>query len=236
MRQTVLPTMTAERPRRCGARAPRVALLRVHVRPGAPGCVLAFPSPPNQVDRRVTRRRDTRSRSYAPAAVMSSKMPNKMLIDATHPEETRVVVVRGNRVEEFDFETAQRKQLRGNIYLAKVTRVEPSLQAAFIEYGGNRHGFLAFSEIHPDYYQIPVADRQALIDADARAARDDEEDDEHHRGGRARPRGRNPRRARPRARRDETMSSDPLAVEEMPAGESILGDPLPGELPQSASE
>src|SRR5438270_795752 len=90
-------------------------------------------------------------------------MPNKMLIDATHPEETRVVVVRGNRVEEFDFETAQRKQLRGNIYLAKVTRVEPSLQAAFIEYGGNRHGFLAFSEIHPDYYQIPVADRERLI-------------------------------------------------------------------------
>src|SRR2546423_427403 len=92
---------------------------------------------------------------------MSSKMPNKMLIDATHPEETRVVVVRGNRVEEFDFETAQRKQLRGNIYLAKVTRVEPSLQAAFIEYGGNRHGFLAFSEIHPDYYRIPVSDRPA---------------------------------------------------------------------------
>ncbi|MFX9189413.1 hypothetical protein ABTN59_22330, partial [Acinetobacter baumannii] len=77
---------------------------------------------------------------------------------------TRVVVVRGTRVEEFDFETAQRKQLRGTIYLAKVTRVEPSLQAAFIEYGGNRHGFLAFSEIHPDYYQIPVADRQALIE------------------------------------------------------------------------
>ena len=90
-------------------------------------------------------------------------MPNKMLIDATHPEETRVVVVRGNRVEEFDFETAQRKQLRGNIYLAKVTRVEPSLQAAFVEYGGNRHGFLAFSEIHPDYYQIPVADREAQL-------------------------------------------------------------------------
>ena len=90
-------------------------------------------------------------------------MPNKMLIDATHSEETRVVVVRGNRVEEFDFESAQRKQLRGNIYLAKVTRVEPSLQAAFIEYGGNRHGFLAFSEIHPDYYQIPVADREKLM-------------------------------------------------------------------------
>src|SRR5499433_3009968 len=100
---------------------------------------------------------------------MSSKMPNKMLIDATHPEETRVVVVRGNRVEEFDFETAQRKQLRGNIYLAKVTRVEPSLQAAFVEYGGNRHGFLAFGEIHPDYYRIPVADRQAALDADRAA-------------------------------------------------------------------
>ena len=93
-------------------------------------------------------------------------MGNKMLIDAAHPEETRVVVVRGNRIEEFDFEAANRKQLRGNIYLAKVTRVEPSLQAAFVDYGGNRHGFLAFSEIHPDYYQIPVADRQALLDED----------------------------------------------------------------------
>jgi ribonuclease E len=120
-------------------------------------------------------------------------MPNKMLIDATHPEETRVVVVRGNRVEEFDFETAQRKQLRGNIYLAKVTRVEPSLQAAFIEYGGNRHGFLAFSEIHPDYYQIPVADRQALIEADERAHREAEEESEN-RSNRRRSRHRNSRR------------------------------------------
>ncbi len=120
-------------------------------------------------------------------------MPNKMLIDATHPEETRVVVVRGNRVEEFDFETAQRKQLRGNIYLAKVTRVEPSLQAAFIEYGGNRHGFLAFSEIHPDYYQIPVADRQALIEADERAHREAEEESEN-RSSRRRSRHRNSRR------------------------------------------
>ena len=98
-------------------------------------------------------------------------MPNKMLIDATHPEETRVVVLRGQRVEEFDFESASRRQLRGNIYLAKVTRVEPSLQAAFVDYGGNRHGFLAFSEIHPDYYQIPVADRQALIAEEERAQR-----------------------------------------------------------------
>jgi ribonuclease E len=94
---------------------------------------------------------------------------NKMLIDATHPEETRVVVLRNGRVEEFDFESASRKPLRGNIYLAKVTRVEPSLQAAFVEYGGNRHGFLAFNEIHPDYYQIPVSDRQALLDEEAAA-------------------------------------------------------------------
>ena len=91
-------------------------------------------------------------------------MPKKMLIDATHAEETRVVVVDGNKVEEFDFESENKRQLAGNIYLAKVTRVEPSLQAAFVDYGGNRHGFLAFSEIHPDYYQIPVADREALME------------------------------------------------------------------------
>jgi ribonuclease E len=91
-------------------------------------------------------------------------MPKKMLIDAAHVEETRVVVVDGNRVEEFDFESETRRQLAGNIYLAKVTRVEPSLQAAFVDYGGNRHGFLAFSEIHPDYYQIPIADREALME------------------------------------------------------------------------
>ena len=95
---------------------------------------------------------------------------DKMLIDAAHPEETRVVVLRGNRIEEFDFESAAKKLLRGNIYLAKITRVEPSLQAAFVDYGGNRHGFLAFSEIHPDYYQIPVADRQALLREEAEAA------------------------------------------------------------------
>lgn len=108
-------------------------------------------------------------------------MANQMLVDATHPEETRVVVVRGSRVEEFDFESANRKQLRGNIYLAKVTRVEPSLQAAFVDYGGNRHGFLAFSEIHPDYYQIPVADRQALLDEEKDSdndAPDNSENDE----------------------------------------------------------
>ena len=98
-------------------------------------------------------------------------MSKKMLIDAAHAEETRVVLIDGTRVEDFDFESKSRKQLRGNIYLAKVTRVEPSLQAAFIEYGGNRHGFLAFNEIHPDYYQIPVADREALMREEA------EEDD-----------------------------------------------------------
>ncbi len=107
-------------------------------------------------------------------------MAKKMLIDATHAEETRVVVADGNRVEEFDFESLNKRQLAGNIYLAKVTRVEPSLQAAFVDYGGNRHGFLAFSEIHPDYYQIPVADREALL-AEERAyaeqqAREDEEE------------------------------------------------------------
>lgn len=103
---------------------------------------------------------------------------NKMLIDASHPEETRVVVVRGSRVEEFDFESENKTQIRGNIYLAKVTRVEPSLQAAFVDYGGNRHGFLAFSEIHPDYYQIPVADRQALLEQDEADAAEDEATEE----------------------------------------------------------
>ena len=108
-------------------------------------------------------------------------MAKKMLIDATHAEETRVVVVEGNKVEEFDFESENRRQLAGNIYLAKVTRIEPSLQAAFIDYGGNRHGFLAFSEIHPDYYQIPVADREALMEeerafSEALRRKDDEEE------------------------------------------------------------
>ena len=130
-------------------------------------------------------------------------MANKMLIDAGHPEETRVVVVRGNRVEEFDFEAANRKQLRGNIYLAKVTRVEPSLQAAFVEYGGNRHGFLAFSEIHPDYYQIPVADREALLAAEAaERQRDDQEAEEKPK-----------RRRRSRAAKNE--SSETVASEKI---------------------
>ncbi len=127
-------------------------------------------------------------------------MAKKMLIDATHPEETRVVVVDGNRVEDFDYESINKRQLAGNIYLAKVTRVEPSLQAAFVDYGGNRHGFLAFSEIHPDYYQIPVADREALLAEEARdeaerRAREDERGDDDAQEGRSRKRSRRARSA-----------------------------------------
>ena len=164
-------------------------------------------------------------------------MADKMLIDATHPEETRVVVLRGNRVEEFDFESANRKQLRGNIYLAKVTRVEPSLQAAFVDYGGNRHGFLAFSEIHPDYYQIPVADRQALIaqeERDQRAA----DADADNRAGR---RGRHRHRGADRHRDRDVVQSEPLATEEhaneaagSPAGDAGLNEPAPAETFETA--
>jgi ribonuclease E len=155
-------------------------------------------------------------------------MANKMLIDATHPEETRVVVLRGNRVEEFDFESAHRKQLRGNIYLAKVTRVEPSLQAAFVDYGGNRHGFLAFSEIHPDYYQIPIADRQALIAEDERAQRAAADDME-----------RVPRRIREAApsRRDDDVirgdAAEPLAGDIIEPDQS---EPPGGQEPSQYSE
>ena len=155
-------------------------------------------------------------------------MPSKMLIDAAHPEETRVVVVKGNRVEEFDYESANKKQLRGNIYLAKVTRVEPSLQAAFVDYGGNRHGFLAFTEIHPDYYQIPVADRQALLDEEAEEesrARDAEaaEDDEAA-SGRRRRRGRRgrgrPDQASHKGRGGEPRGAESSAAESTPEGEA----------------
>ncbi len=112
-------------------------------------------------------------------------MTKRMLIDTTHAEETRVVVLDGNRLDDYDVETSSKKQLKGNIYLAKIVRIEPSLQAAFVEYGGNRHGFLAFSEIHPDYYQIPVADRERLLalqEEEARAdeARADREDEDGH--------------------------------------------------------
>ena len=135
-------------------------------------------------------------------------MSNKMLIDASHPEETRVVVTRGNRIEEFDFESESKKQLKGNIYLARVTRVEPSLQAAFVEYGGNRHGFLAFSEIHPDYYQIPVADRQALIAAEA--AENEDDDDDNGKPEQPKRKRRKPSRGRGRA----TTKSAKTAEEE----------------------
>jgi ribonuclease E len=155
-------------------------------------------------------------------------MANKMLIDATHPEETRVVVLRGNRVEEFDFESANRRQLRGNIYLAKVTRVEPSLQAAFVDYGGNRHGFLAFSEIHPDYYQIPVADRQALIAEEERAHRDAEDEHERRSGGRSRRRGRNANRRSEAVQSDvvEGQASD-VALEEAQAEDAAFAETQP---------
>src|SRR5664280_1169679 len=171
-------------------------------------------------------------------------MADKMLIDATHPEETRVVVLRGNRVEEFDFESANRKQLRGNIYLAKVTRVEPSLQAAFVDYGGNRHGFLAFSEIHPDYYQIPVADRQALLaeeERDHRAADADADHRANRRGGRNRNRQRGAERPR------DVVQSEPIAGEaqphvevareaaETPAGEAVLGHETAAQIAEVAA-
>jgi ribonuclease E len=144
-------------------------------------------------------------------------MGSKMLIDASHPEETRVVVLKGNRIEEFDFESAARKQLKGNIYLAKVTRVEPSLQAAFVEYGGNRHGFLAFSEIHPDYYQIPLADRMALLEEEEEehareSEREDEEGDRAASGNRSsgrRDRNRGERRPRgSESQSDQTHESE----------------------------
>ena len=145
-------------------------------------------------------------------------MANKMLIDAAHPEETRVVVLRGSRVEEFDFESANKKQLRGNIYLAKVTRVEPSLQAAFVDYGGNRHGFLAFSEIHPDYYQIPFSDRQALLDAEMHDEQEEEEE-------------RKPKRSRRRRGGDRNA-----AAAHRPGDESVSEHASPEENHDGAAE
>ena len=158
-------------------------------------------------------------------------MANKMIIDASHPEETRVVVLRGNRVEEFDFESASKRPLRGNIYLAKVTRVEPSLQAAFVDYGGNRHGFLAFSEIHPDYYQIPVADRQALLEEEAQSQR---EDDEEASGEKRSRRHRRPQRqgVETRAADGETIS-EPAPLEEF--GAERLNPTTPADSPLESS-
>ncbi|HEY0212161.1 MAG TPA: Rne/Rng family ribonuclease [Paenirhodobacter sp.] len=142
-------------------------------------------------------------------------MAKKMLIDATHAEETRVVVVDGNKVEEFDFETINKRQLAGNIYLAKVTRVEPSLQAAFVDYGGNRHGFLAFAEIHPDYYQIPVADRQALLEEERAYAEAEEAED------RARSQ-RRPRRNRGSAKAEQATETDEVIRSEDIPGMDLL--------------
>jgi len=159
-------------------------------------------------------------------------MANKMLMDASHPEETRVVVLRGNKVQEFDFEAADKRPLRGNIYLAKVTRVEPSLQAAFVDYGGNRHGFLAFAEIHPDYYQIPVADRLALLEEESRAHRQAEEED--HRPQRQE-RGRRSRRrhndsAEKRSFRDDAVVVGPAKLAGEDGEQPIPGDAQPYDL------
>jgi ribonuclease E len=137
-------------------------------------------------------------------------MAKKMLIDATHAEETRVVVVDGHRVEEFDFESLNKRQLAGNIYLAKVTRVEPSLQAAFVDYGGNRHGFLAFTEIHPDYYQIPKADRDALLAEEAALASAAAEDSTRERS-----------RSRTRVRRKKSLPADVAEAEQVQFAEEI---------------
>ncbi|MFN3845141.1 MAG: ribonuclease E/G [Paracoccaceae bacterium] len=149
-------------------------------------------------------------------------MAKKMLIDATHAEETRVVVVDGNKVEEFDFETVNKRQLAGNIYLAKVTRVEPSLQAAFVDYGGNRHGFLAFAEIHPDYYQIPVADRKALLEEERAYARAEEEE-ENHRSRRRAPR---PKPASEAARPRDPVSSGPAGMDVVDLDDDTESDNL----------
>jgi ribonuclease E len=157
-------------------------------------------------------------------------MSKKMLIDATHAEETRVVVVDGNKVEEFDFETVNKRQLAGNIYLAKVTRVEPSLQAAFVDYGGNRHGFLAFAEIHPDYYQIPMADRKALIEEERAYARAQEEEE-----------NRRSRRPRPQPRAEAVEASDEVKTGEIGGmdvvdlGEETGADALIASVPERAA-
>ncbi len=163
------------------------------------------------------------------ACVHMDTMPKKMLIDATHAEETRVVVVDGNKVEEFDFESQSRRQLAGNIYLAKVTRVEPSLQAAFVDYGGNRHGFLAFSEIHPDYYQIPVADREALLAEErayAESLRDDDDEDEKpkSRVNRSRRRGGKSRDAKAAAAKSDDAVIKADAPEEEVTEDILSGD------------
>jgi ribonuclease E len=162
-------------------------------------------------------------------------MSDKMLIDASHQEETRVVVVRGNRIEEFDFESEHKKQIKGNIYLARVTRVEPSLQAAFVEYGGNRHGFLAFSEIHPDYYQIPVADRQALIEAEAEAASQDNDHEENAAEQRTRERNERGSRNRRRGRRGSRQGDDVAKLDSTESEDEITVPADTGETTEQPS-
>src|SRR5262245_36423752 len=169
-------------------------------------------------------------------------MAQRMLIDTTHPEETRVAVISGNRLEDLDFETSTKKQLKGNIYLAKVVRVEPSLQACFVDYGGNRHGFLAFSEIHPDYYRIPVADREALLAEQAAAARAEEEAEEaEDAAAERRPRG-EPPAPFPTDRRyaggDEAPDPDAPDLDAEPSADAA-GEPAwapPGVQPIGATE
>ena len=172
---------------------------------------------------RVTNRPDktppqTRASAWAGAfqVVQQGHMAKKMLIDATHAEETRVVVVDGNKVEEFDFESENKRQLAGNIYLAKVTRVEPSLQAAFVDYGGNRHGFLAFSEIHPDYYQIPVADREALM-AEEQAYADEmrDKDEEEDKKSSSRRSSRSRSRSRSKTKAEDLKADDAVETKEV---------------------
>jgi ribonuclease E len=157
-----------------------------------------------------------------------------MLIDATHPEETRVVVTRGNRVEEFDYESASRKQLRGNIYLAKVARIEPSLQAAFVNYGGNRHGFLAFAEIHPDYYQIPVAVREALMKEEA-AEHQSRSQDHQDNGSSREPEPKEPEKEEKDATEAAVSSAEPV-TEIIPSSSSEAGEELPVEERPPVSE
>jgi ribonuclease E len=161
-------------------------------------------------------------------AMRTENMAKKMLIDATHAEETRVVVVDGNKVEEFDFESENKRQLAGNIYLAKVTRVEPSLQAAFVDYGGNRHGFLAFAEIHPDYYQIPVADREALMAEEEALAQAQAEEEE---------KPKKPTRSRARAKAEKTTPDDAVAEGDISGMETIdlEGENGDAEVPEGSS-
>src|SRR5262249_21720096 len=176
----------------------------------------------------VRTRRRKRERAGPPKR--DSSMANKMLIDATHPEETRVVVVRGNRVEEFDFESASRRQLRGNIYLAKVTRVEPSLQAAFVEYGGTRNGPRAFSEGQPDYYRRRAAHRRALSAEAGRPRRGPEKAVDRRAGGRGRGGGAGRRRDRMRSEPVRPTEGEPMA----PAAEPTTGHE--GEAAEFAAE